>query len=87
MIRQSFRALAALLLLGLWLWLAAAATPVEQGGLLTLRLALGSLCVALVAGCRPQMELFALLAVPICAMLYAILQQALAAREAKRRGM
>lgn len=56
---------AALLLLGLWLWLAAAATPVEQGGLLTLRLALGSLCVALVAGCRPQMELFALLAVPI----------------------
>ena len=35
---------AALLLLGLWLWLAAAATPVEQGGLLTLRLALGA-CV------------------------------------------
>lgn len=56
---------AALLLLGLWFWLAAAATPVERGGLLTLRLALGSLCVALVAGCRPQMELFALLALPI----------------------
>ena len=29
----------------------------------------------------------ALLGAPICAMLYAILQQALAAREAKRRGM
>ena len=28
-----------------------------------------------------------LLGAPICAMLYAILQQALAAREAKRRGM
>lgn len=56
---------AALLMLGLWLWLAAAATPVGHGGVLTLRLALGSLCVALVAGCRPQMELFALLALPI----------------------
>lgn len=56
---------AALLMLGLWFWLAAATTPVERGGVLTLRLALGSLCVALVAGCRPQMELFALLAVPI----------------------
>lgn len=56
---------AALLMLGLWLWLAAAATPVEHGGVLTLRLTLGSLCVALVAGCRPQMELFALLALPI----------------------
>lgn len=56
---------AALLMLGLWLWLAAAATPVGHGGVLTLRLVLGSLCVALVAGCRPQMELFALLALPI----------------------
>ena len=56
---------AALLLLGLWLWLSAAATPVEHSGVLTVRLAFGSLCVALVAGCRPQMELFALLALPI----------------------
>lgn len=56
---------AALLMLGLWLWLAAASTPVSHGGALTVRLAFGSLCVALVAGCRPQMELFALLAVPI----------------------
>ena len=56
---------AALLMLGLWLWLAAASTPVNHGGVLTVRLALGSLCVALVAGCRPQMELFALLALPI----------------------
>ena len=56
---------ASLLMLGLWLWLAAAATPVQRGGVLALRLAAGSLCVALVAGCRPQMELFALLALPI----------------------
>ena len=56
---------AALLMLGLWLWMAAASTPVNHGGVLTVRLALGSLCVALVAGCRPQMELFALLALPI----------------------
>ena len=56
---------ASLLMLGLWLWLAAAATPVEHAGVLALRLAAGSLCVALVAGCRPQMELFALLALPI----------------------
>ena len=56
---------AAFLMLGLWLWLAAAATPVEHGGVLTLRLAMGSLCMALVAGCRPQMELFAVLALPI----------------------
>lgn len=56
---------AALLMLGLWLWMAAAATPAEHGGALTAKLALGSLCVALVAGCRPQMELFAFLALPI----------------------
>lgn len=56
---------AALLMLGLWFWLAAAATPTDRGGLLKLRLVLGSFCVALVAGCRPQMELFALLALPI----------------------
>lgn len=56
---------AALLVLGLWLWLAAASTPVNHRGVLTVRLVFGSLCVALVAGCRPQMELFALLALPI----------------------
>lgn len=56
---------AALLLLGLWLWLSAAATPVEHRGALIAKLAIGSLCVAAVAGCRPQMELFAVLAVPI----------------------
>ncbi len=56
---------AAFLMLGLWLWLMAAATPLEHGGVLSLRLGLGSLCIALVAGCRPQMEVFALLALPI----------------------
>ena len=56
---------AALLMLGLWLWLSAANTPVEKRGALLVRLAFGSLFVALVAGCRPQMELFAFLAVPI----------------------
>ena len=56
---------AALLMLGLWLWLSAAATPVEKRGALLAKLAFGSLCVALVAGCRPQMELFAFLAVSI----------------------
>ena len=56
---------AALLMLGLWLWLSAASTPVEKRGALVVKLVFGSLCVALVAGCRPQMELFAFLAVPI----------------------
>ena len=56
---------AALLMLGLWLWLSDANTPVEKRGALLVRLAFGSLFVALVAGCRPQMELFAFLAVPI----------------------
>lgn len=55
----------ALLLLGLWLWLSAAATPMEKRGTILVKLVFGSLCVALVAGCRPQMELFAFLAVPI----------------------
>ena len=50
---------AALLMLGLWLWLSAASTPVEKRGALVVKLVFGSLCVALVAGCRPQMELFA----------------------------
>jgi len=56
---------AALLMLGLWLWLSAASTPVEKRGALVVKLVFGSLCVALVAGCRPQMELFAVLCLPI----------------------
>lgn len=56
---------AALLMLGLWLWLSAASTPVEKRGAILAKLAFGSLFAALVAGCRPQMELFAFLAVPI----------------------
>ena len=50
---------AALLMLGLWLWLSAASTPVEKRGAIAAKLAFGSLFAALVAGCRPQMELFA----------------------------
>ncbi len=46
-------------MLGLWLWLSAASTPVEKRGALVVKLVFGNLCVALVAGCRPQMELFA----------------------------
>lgn len=45
---------AALLMLGLWLWLSAASTPVEKRGALIVKLVFGSLCVALVAGCRPR---------------------------------
>lgn len=56
---------AAFVMLGLWQWLAASNTPVEKRGRLLAHLALGSLCMALVAGCRPQMELFAVLALPI----------------------
>lgn len=56
---------AAFVMLGLWQWLAAANTPVERRGRLLLHLVLGSLCMALVAGCRPQMELFAVLALPM----------------------
>lgn len=56
---------AAFVLLGLWQWLAAANTPVQKRVRLALHLMLGSLCMALVAGCRPQMELFAVLALPI----------------------
>lgn len=52
-------------MLALWLWLAAANTPPEHRKTLLARLALGSLCMALVAGCRPQMELFAVLALPV----------------------
>ena len=54
-----------LLMLALWFWLSAANTAVERRGALLAKLALGSLCMALVAGCRPQMELFAMLALPI----------------------
>ena len=53
-----------LLMLALWFWLSAANTAVERRGALLAKLALGSLCMALVAGCRPQMELFAVLALP-----------------------
>lgn len=56
---------AVFVLLGIWQWLAAANTPLQRRGRLLAHLALGSLCMALVAGCRPQMELFAVLAVPI----------------------
>ena len=56
---------AAFVMLGFWQWLAAANTPVKKRGRLLAHLALGSLCMALVAGCRPQMELFAVLALPI----------------------
>ena len=54
-----------LLMLALCFWLSAANTAVERRGALLAKLALGSLCMALVAGCRPQMELFAVLALPI----------------------
>ena len=56
---------AAFAMAGVWQWLAAANTPLEKRGRLLVHLVLGSLCIALVAGCRPQMELFALLALPI----------------------
>ena len=52
-------------LLALWQWLCAANTPVQHHGKIMLHMALGSLCMALVAGCRPQMELFAVLCLPI----------------------
>lgn len=56
---------AAFVMLGLWQWLAAANTPTEKRLPLVVHLVLGSLCMALVAGCRPQMEVFAVLALPI----------------------
>lgn len=43
-----------LLMLALWFWLSAANTAVERRGALLAKLALGSLCMALVAGCRPR---------------------------------
>lgn len=56
---------ASFVMLALWQWLAAANTPVARRKTMLAHLALGSLCMALVAGCRPQMEYFALLALPI----------------------
>ncbi len=46
---------------GLALWYSA----LEKDGLSAWKLALGSLCMALVAGCRPQMLLFSFLALPL----------------------
>ena len=46
---------------GLYFWISAK----DGGKLKPVRLALGSLCVALIFGCRPQMGLLFLLAVPI----------------------
>lgn len=56
---------ASFVMLGLWQWMAAANTPVEHRKTMIAHLMLGSLCMALVAGCRPQMEIFAFLALPI----------------------
>ena len=56
---------ATFVLWALWQWLCAANTPVDRRKTLTFHLAFGSLCMALVAGCRPQMVLFAALALPI----------------------
>ena len=56
---------ATFVLWALWQWMCAANTPVTRRGKLLFHLAFGSLCMALVAGCRPQMVLFAVLALPI----------------------
>lgn len=56
---------ASFVMLALWQWMCAANTPVARRGRLLAHLVLGSLCMALVAGCRPQMEVFAFLAIPI----------------------
>ena len=56
---------ATFVLWALWQWLCAANTPVNRRKALTFHLAFASLCMALVAGCRPQMVLFAVLALPI----------------------
>lgn len=45
--------------------LLAANQPAEKHGRILFHLALGSLCMAFVAGCRPQMVLFAALCLPI----------------------
>ena len=56
---------AAFVLLALWQWLCAANAPETKRKTILFHLAFGSLCMALVAGCRPQMVLFAVLALPI----------------------
>ena len=56
---------AVFVLWALWQWLLAANTPPQKRGRVLFHLALGSLCMALVAGCRPQMVLFAVLALPV----------------------
>ena len=56
---------AVFVLWALWQWLLAANTPLQKRGRVLFHLTLGSLCMALVAGCRPQMVLFAVLALPI----------------------
>ena len=48
---------------GLWLWLKG--KYAEPGKERIISLFLGSLCMALVAGCRPQMLLFSFLAIPL----------------------
>lgn len=48
---------------GLWLWIKGKYTESAKKG--SLSLFGGSLCMALVAGCRPQMLLFSLLAIPL----------------------
>ena len=56
---------ASFVMLALWQWMAAANTPDSHRGRMLAHLIAGSLCMALVAGCRPQMEIFAFLALPI----------------------
>ncbi len=56
---------ATFVMLALWQWLLAANQPAEKHGRILFHLVLGSLCMALVAGCRPQMVLFAVLCLPI----------------------
>lgn len=48
---------------GLWLWMKGKYASPGKGRMLSLLL--GSLCMALVAGCRPQMLLFSFLAIPL----------------------
>ena len=53
-------------MLALWQWLLAANQPAEKLlSRILFHLALGNLCMAFVAGCRPQMVLFAALCLPI----------------------
>ncbi|WP_370778059.1 hypothetical protein [Holdemania massiliensis] len=47
---------------GLWFWLRSTRNPLKMD---RTSLLLGSLCIALVAGCRPQMVLVSFLAIPI----------------------